>query len=433
MNDLIHHTNKYATHMNELEALTQYIIHLKVNGVEDISSCVGIARNLTKIFNKSFEVSIVDTESITEFFGVNVFPTKDTIEILAERFAENRDYGLEDLIAITEHSNWIIEIDSKLLNDKNLNATVEEIIAIILHEIYNSVFGVRPLIRLRNAFIDKKEIMNLRFKTIARHNESIFSNIFTMPVAYVYTVKNFSIRIFESDLPADKAVIEFGYGKYLERIVGKMISAYGISGSDINRTEKDCEDEVGGVFNWIINNLNTRYIKQQQLIIAIRSEVKKTRSLVMRDILTSIIPQAIMVNHLHDNELDYYERTIMEERWNKILDTYTTEGLLSIFDRDKKVKTVKAEDVDYIRLNVDRIKTHDDRMYVLDLIYDQLDLIEASEDLIAHGKSNLVKMKPADIKEAKAELNKLRLQVLSMKVDERGSSIIIKYPQGYEG
>lgn len=433
MNELIQNTREYGEHAREFNALNQYIINLKTNGVEDISSCVGISRNISAIFDKKFEVSVVDTESLTEFFGVNVFPSKDAINMIGSRFAENRDYGLEELYDITEHSDWRVELDSKLLNDKNLNATVEEIIALILHEIFNSVFGATPLIRLRNSFIAKKENMNLRFKTIARHNESIFANIFTLPVAYAYTVKNFGIRIFESELATDKAVVDFGYGKYLERIVGKMISAYGISGSDINRTEEDCENDVGSIFNWIINNLNTRYIKQQQLIIAIRSEVKKTRSLVMRDVLTSIIPQALMVNHLHDNKLDYYERTIMEERWNKTADSYTTEGLLSIFDKDKRVRTVKYEDIDYIKLNVDRIQNHDDRIFVLDLIYDQLDIIEASEDLIASGKANLVKMKPNDIKELKNELNNLRKQVLSMKIDERSKSILIRYPKGYEG
>lgn len=415
----------YNTHKTDLMFLDEILkdVHKASSRLSSVS------RVISKISGLNVEVLYTPNKTI-EFFGMQIYPKEDIMYDIADRIASNDRYRVQELMELLNQTSWVVEIDSKLLLDKNLNATGPELTAALLHEIGHAKDKNSIANRLYRTYVIKKAEMNQRFKNVARHKDSIFANLFRMPVMKAITAKTYNTDILNSELAADRYVVECGYGYHLQSLIAKMIKTYG--SGEVNKSQGELDKEVNMIYQWIINNLNTANVRQRNLVMAITGELIRTPTLGMRNILKTIIPIDLDYDDASQPEARYrlhqHEKSI-----NTIAKNYTTEGLFNLFDTNRKIKEVKQADIDYIALELDKVKTHEDKMYVLDLVYNELDKIEASEDLLASGNTHLVKMSSTKIKDYRKQLEDIRKKILSIKIEDNKYNVFIKYPKGYEG
>ena len=134
-------------------------------------------------FGIQIKLSILDNKK--QFFGMCVYPSMNEIELLTQAMMDNGDGNIKfsELEKMHMHvmmnSTMIVEVDSLLLYDHNLNATAGEVTAILLHEVGHIVASNSIVNRMRRA----REYMAAKFDSHVRglmKKLPILNNLFSI-------------------------------------------------------------------------------------------------------------------------------------------------------------------------------------------------------------------------------------------------------------
>lgn len=385
-------------------------------------SLAQITRILKRQFDINFKINIVDNRK-NKFFGMSIYPDINDMQRLIYEIVNNQAHSkvIEQIWA--ESKDWHLEIDSLILYDGNLNANPSELVAVLLHEIGHIVYS--NTIPQRVNKVMRYELLHVSFtvKKLVKWEKA--QRLFDLVIIEACSTKNFHFINVHTERMADGFVVKHGYAESLDSFVGKLINSQG--NSLINRTEGEMERDVKGIASWTVQNIAELEFRKTKLRKTLQTELLQSPSIYVRDVVRNISSKFFGSSEDSYNEMVAEQYLITQH--HKVI----KEGFLTMFDKLGKVKKIVQSDIDIISIELDRIDNQDDKIYVLDLIYDKLDTINIALDLIEQKKVDKVTVSKDKLIGFKAQLDKLRKDVLAVQIKDKSYGVFIKYPKGYEG
>jgi len=397
-----------------------------------------IERTLSREFDLNFNLSIVNNAT-NSFFGMNIFPSVSTMDILVESIIEKKS-STEEIVKLWQNNDvWYIEIDSILLYDTKLNANPSEIVAVLLHEIGHIVYDNTIPRRLNKILRFKLMKLNYQMKALVANKK--IRKLFNLAILESCTTKSFAFTNTNTERHADKFVIKYGYGNELDEFIGKLIQSQG--NSLINREDKEVEKEIEIIVNWTVLNIKELEFRKKVLRNSLKVEMLKTPSdltkRVVQDIHASFFGEStdkyreLLSEQYSRVPQDVYSQMKYEQILMNDVNKILKEASVGLFDKLGKVKKVSQSDIDILEVDIGNIQNTDDKIYLLDRLYVLLDQINTALDLIEMGKSNRVSQSKSTLMNMKDQLLKLREQIMAMKIIDKEYGVFIRYPKGYQG
>lgn len=397
-----------------------------------------IERALSREFDLKFNLSIVKNTT-NQFFGMNIFPSVSTMDIMVESIIDKKSSVEEILEVWQKNDTWYIEIDDILLYDTNLNANPAEITAVLLHEIGHTVYDSTIPRRLNKTL--RYKLMKLTYQMRALVSNEKIRKLFNLAILESCTTKSYTFTNVKSERFADKFVLDYGYGNELDEFIGKLIKSQG--NSLINKTDKELEKEVEIIVNWTVVNIKELEFRKKALRQSLKVEMMKSPSdltkRVIQDIYVSFFGEstdkyrALLSEQYTGDSRDIYNEMKCEQILMNDVKRIIEEASLGFFDKLGKVKKVSQSDIDILSVDASNIENNDDKIYLLDRLYILLERVNAALDLIEIGKEKKVAQSKSTLLNMRDQLNKIREQILSTKVIDKEYGVFIKYPKGYQG
>lgn len=410
-----------------------------IKNKEDVN---GALKKMSSAINRLFyikcDVIIVENKT-KELFGMSVYPKKisDTDKMI--HLIVTNASTTEIVKTWQEVDEWIIEIDSIALYDVSTRLNPQELTAMLLHEIGHVRYSNSVPVRLSK--ILKTEIASSEIKVKALIADKRMYTLFILPILDACQSKKYSYTNRDrKEVKADMLVVKYGYGDSLNSLIDKLITTN--ASTYITKNDRDLEKETEVMTNWVIINIKGLEFRKNNLRSALVVQKLKTPSTTMKSALNYIYDRffSIKANKLRTllsesttgvaedkvaviiamDELDKYKKRIVNE------------SFLSLFDGGK-LKKVTQSDIDILRVEVDKIENNDDKIYMLDKINRTLELVNTGLEFISTGREKKVPQSKNTLKDFAEQLNKLRSQVLYVKVIDKEYGVFIKYPKGYEG
>lgn len=381
-----------------------------------------IERVLSRSFDIKFEISIVENDT-NEFYGMCIYPQMSTVDRLLVEILEGKNKSNTIYEIWQENKLWILEIDSILLFDRNLNANPAEITAALLHEIGHVISSNKIPGRIYRVL--KYELMKLNYSTKQLIKNPKVRSILGLSIIEACSSKNFSVISVDSEAVADKFVVKMAYGDELNQLLEKIIKSQG--NSLIDRTENEMDNDVKSIVNWSLENISELMYRKTKLKSSLQTVLLQNPSKYVKKIVYNI------KNTFFGDSEDGYKAAIMEQCLFDTCKKIVNESFMDLFDKIGKLKKVSQSEIDIIGIEIEKIENNDDKIYVLDLIYDKLDLINTALEYIDSGKKEKVQQPKITLQGLKKQLEALRTDVLSVQIKEKQYGVFIKYPKGYEG
>lgn len=399
-----------------------------------------ISLALKRVFDINCTLTIVNNNSNT-FFGMNVFPSISTMDLMIESIIDNQS-NMDDVLKIWQKNNdWNIEIDSILLYDMNLNANPQEITAVLLHEIGHVVYSNTIPQRLYKVI--KFKIVKLNYQLRQLISTEKIRKLFNIAIIESCHTKNYRYTNIETEKTADKFVIQYGYGGDLDSFINKLIKSQG--NSLVNQTDKELENEINIVVNWTVLNITELEFRKKSLRNALKVEMLKNPSVLTKQVIQDIY------NSFFGESNDKYRILLSENagltedkynelRTDQILDQFVTrvmtEAASNLFDKNGKLKKINQNDIDILAVECERIETVDDKIYLLDKLYSYMELIDRGLDYIESADKDLgskVMQSKRTLTDMKEQLEELRKNILATKIIDKQLTVWVRAPKGYEG
>lgn len=384
----------------------------------------------------------IHVESITivpadkdEFFGMSVFPTVSVAEKLVEAMIDKKPE--QGFIDIWEgEKEWVIEIDSKLINVSDLNANPREITAALLHEIGHTIYSNTIPSKLHKTMSYAYLQVPSEVKNILSNKNKIFMSLYLPSVAQASRTTSYNLK---KELEADKYVVQMGYGEALDALLQKILMRFGTRYTEFSGKELEKDIKVATV--WAHVNAQELRFRKDTLRNSI-NKISLTNPSAYVQNLFSKINDKVFKGSISFTELasrgnrgkyvrestDFVDdlvgfpcNSVLEAAFNAKKDSYG------------KLRKVNQHDIDIVAVQIDKIDNQNDKIYLLDVIYDYLETIDMSINAINEGNQNLVKNNMRQLTDMAEQLQTLRKQVLSTKIVEKRYGVFIKYPKGYEG
>lgn len=390
------------------------------NNVEE--NLQAIKRIISRQFDIEVGIGIVQNDS-RPFFGMSIYPNQDVISMMVEDVLLDRS-RVESLMKVWgENRQWILEIDSNLIYDTNLNANPAEIVAVLLHEIghtvYSNTIPQRVYKVLKYEFVKQSLTMRklLKWKKVQR--------LFDLVFIEACSSKSYSYINLDSEREADKFVVTMGYGDNLNNFIGKLLTTHG--NSLINRTEDSMERDVKMMTQWTLENVAELEYRKTKLRSSLERELLSNPSNFVRIVINDI------KNYFFGKSKDKYKEIVNESMLVTQHQKIVKESLFDLFDKYGRLKKIKQSDIDILTIEKGRIRNEDDKIYVLDLIYDNLEIINNGIRLLDENKKDKVPVTKETLLNYKAQLEKIRKDVLEAPIQPPTYGLFIRYPKGYEG
>ena len=376
-------------------------------------------------FDIKLQISIIDNKK--QFFGMCVYPSPEEINELTKMLLDTnvRMADVERVhIEFMTKGVHVVEIDSMLLYDHNLNASAGEVTAILLHEIGHIIASNSIVCRFERA----KEYITIKFDNRTRKLVPILP--FIKQVFNIATLQIFSNH-FNSQLAkerkADELAFKEGYGEELSNILGKLI-ANG-KGERVKRTQKDMDKDIELTIDWLIVNVKELQYRKDRLNKSIKMLKLSTPSIFLADQLDKIRHSVFKDDH---KELVEKVAVINEAFILSSLNGKKCKAPKGAMDSSGRVRKLHPRDLDIYRAELERVDTVDDKIVLLERLYDLLDIAEYARQIAideprrATQSVQTIDMYINQIHEIINEVNKKR-------ITKTKYGLFIKYPADYEG
>lgn len=397
---------------NIVEAYTKMISAKNYNAKE-------LSKALSDATKHVIDVKVINTAG-DDMFIMSITPDKSTMEKLSENIVNNESklYLINELWKKT--ASWTLKIDNKIFNFLN----AEELTALTLHEIGHMIDGDSITTRLID--VVQVGLANTRIGSRAIMRNELFNKVANLPII---TACHFHIdrNGLTKELKADKMAVSSGYLKELlsamEKIERKISSNKKYDG--IKSVNADIAASID-YMNQILNNLEHRKT----------SLVKKNIKDLMRHSPegSSIYESAedIMESwyyvESHQSSRDKYIEDLASRIAN---DQYVTE-----FGIGRNLEPIKRDQIDYIRVKIDKMTTTTDKLMLLSYINSKVELAQYYLAVLDNKKLSKKYKVPHDseyLKDIITTLEKLRTLCIDTKLIDTTPRIVVGYPSGYEG
>ena len=393
---------------------------------KEVSKNLRLIENAVKReFDIQLEISIMDNKK--QFFGMCVYPSPGEINKLTELLLST-NVKMADVekvhIEFMTKGVHVVEIDSMLLYDHNLNATSGEITAILLHEIGHIIASNSIVCRFERA----KEYMTIKFDNKTRKLVPVIpmiKQVFNIATLQIFS-NHFNAQL-AKERKADELAFKEGYGEELHNILGKLI-ANG-KGERVKRSMKDMDKDIELTIDWLIVNIKELEYRKTRLKHSIRFMKFNTPSLFLSDQLNKIERSVFK-----DDEKEMIEKAavINEAFIISNLKNKKCKAPSGALDSSGRVRKLHPRDLDIYRAELERVDTVDDKIFLLERLYDLLDIAEYAKQ-IAQSDPRRLTQSEITIDMYIQQLHEIIQEVNKKKITRTKYGLYIKYPADYEG
>lgn len=394
---------------------------------KEISKNLKLIQNTVKReYGISLDISILDNKK--SFFGMCIYPSTGEIELLTKAMmsAPNSKVKYNDLEKLHREfmmkATMVVEIDSMLLYDSNLNASAGEVTAILLHEIGHIVASNSVINRMRRA----KEYMMTKFDSNVRRligQMPMIDNLFGLVSLQIFS-NQLNIQLLK-EKQADELALKEGYGEDLFSILGKLI-ANG-KGDHIKRSNKEIDKDIEVTIDWLVVNIKELQYRKNRL----------NQSLKLLKLTTPSKYLSNAISHIHDRLFKHDEDRVVATLVNEafILSNIKNKKFKApsgAMDSSGRVKRLVSRDLDIYRAELERVNTVDDKIFLLERLHDLLDIAEYAKYML-ETEPRRVMQSEQTIDQYIASLNDLIRATSNKNISKEKYGLYIKYPADYEG
>jgi hypothetical protein len=376
-------------------------------------------------FDIKLKISIIDNKK--QFFGMCVYPSPEEINVLTKMLLDTnvRMADVEKVhIEFMTKGEQIVEIDSMLLYDHNINASAGEVTAILLHEIGHIIASNSIVCRFERA----KEHITLKFDNKTRRLVPVIpliSKLFNIATLQIFS-NHFNMQL-AKEVKADELARKEGYGEELMNILGKLI-ANG-KGERIKRTDKEIDKDIEITVDWLIVNIKELEYRKDRL----------KRSIKVLKLTTPSKYLADRLDHIHDcifkkdDEKMIEKAVVINEAF--IVSRLNNKGPKApsgAMDSSGRVKRLSPRDLDIYRAELERVNTVDDKIFLLERLYDLLDIAEYAKQMLEIEPKRVMQSEQT-IDQYIKHVHEIIDDVNAKQISRTKYGLFIKYPADYEG
>ena len=384
-----------------------------------------IENAIKREFDISLDISIMDNKK--QFFGMCVYPSQEEINMLTRMLLETnvKMAEVEKLhIEYMTKGKQVVEIDSMLLYDHNLQATAGEVTAILLHEIGHIIASNSVICRFERA----KEYMTMKFDNKTRKLVPILpfiKNVFNIATLQLFS-NHFNVQLMK-EKKADELAVKEGYGEELHSILGKLI-ANG-KGDRVRRSEKEMDKDIELTIDWLIVNIKELEYRKDRLKRSLKSIKLSTPSKYLKDWITNIHDSIFK----KDQDKMVEKAAVINEAF--ILSSLNNKKLKApsgATDISGRVKRLIPRDLDIYRAELERVNTVDDKIFLIERLYDLLDVAEYAKYMVGVNPKKVMQSEET-IDMYIQHVHEIINEVNARRITRTKYGLFIKYPADYEG
>lgn len=378
-------------------------------------------------YNIPVKISVIDNDK--RFFGMCVYPSPEEIQKLTEvliadpskkKFSEVEKIHRE----LMSKSEKVIEIDSILLYDHNINATAGEIVSILLHEI-GHVVGSNSMV---NRMARAKEYMMMKFDNRTRKLIPVISfipKLFNIVTLQIFS-HQFNLQLMK-EKEADELAFKEGYGEELYNILGKLI-ANG-KGDQVKKSNKELDKDVEVTIDWLIVNIKELEYRKDRLKKSLRILKLTSPSKYLSNFISNIKDKIFR----KDDEKMIEKAVVINEAFIlSCLKNKKMKAPTGAVDSSGRVRRLVPRDLDIYRAELERVNTIDDKIFLLERLYDLMDVAEYAKYMIeANPKKVMQSEQTIDL--FIEALHEIITMTNAKKISKEKYGLFIKYPADYEG
>ena len=384
-----------------------------------------IESSIKREFGVSVKISIIDNKR--QFFGMCVYPSPDEINKLTRMLLEANATMADverlhvECISKGEH---VVEIDSRLLYDHNINASAGEITAILLHEIGHILTSNNVVCRFERA----KEYIFIKFDNRTRKLVKVLPmmvTLFNIVTLQIFS-NHFNVNLMK-EKQADELALKMGYGQELADILGKLI--VNGHGERVRRSCKDEDKDIELTIDWLIVNIKELEYRKDRLKKSLKTIKMTTPSPYLAERIGELTDHVFK----KDKEKLVEKVEVINEAF--ILSKMRGEKSKApsgALDSSGKVKKLLPKDLAIYRAEIERVNTVDDKIFLLERLYDLLDIAEYAK-LTIHTDPRRVMQSEQTIDLYIEQIHQLIKEVNSRQIGRTKYGLFIKYPADYEG
>lgn len=392
---------------------------------KDVKKNIRLIENAIKReYNIPLEISIIDNKQ-NQFFGMCVYPHEEEVIAMTELLLRNASVKEVEKLHAQNMTKIpkIVEIDSMILYDSNLNATAGEITAILLHELGHVATTDTVVHKFKKARAHVLSKSDRAVREILKDKPFIVKRIFMFPILQIFS-NRFNAELMD-EKHADNFAVKEGYGEELFNVLNKFI--VNGKGSMIKRTEAEDDKDIEITVEWAITNIKELEYRRDRL----------KRSLKVLALTTPSNYIKKMINNCKDDMFTDVNRNGGARR-ELVGEAFILSNMKKVkapsgsMDRSGRVKKLDARDLDIYRAELERVATTDDKIFLLERLYDLLDHAEYALYLCQEDPRRVMQSETT-IKNYIESVNELIKLVNAKKISRVKYGLYIKYPSEYEG
>ena len=406
-----------------------------------------IGRVLSRCFDMNIGISILDTVDDNDFFGVNIYPSLDTARAIVDVSCDTvssddimyngqrYDHPSDVVKAIWQNNrDWVIDFDGKVFFSYSHILTPREIIAMLIYKIEQTVFCCE------NVMIVYKSIrhitLNVDRRTSAIAKSIRCRNFFMIPI-----LQSCGFTNFKSELPLESIFEASGeLKKDYMAFLTKVATEY--SSSIINRPSYELKQDITTIMTWVMEAINDLKYTMELLKKILDRQIIAEKSYYVKSLLASIYgqfttkePNAVEESYAPSTpESRALKESVLRGQIVKEFEDAAHMDEQKLLDKLGRCKRVTQEDIDILRLEVEKINSVDDKMYYMEKVYDKLNIVEYALALIGdRDTKGKVRDSKALLLKQKEQLLQIRDVIINKRIAPERYGLFVKYPAGYEG
>ena len=428
--------------------LCQYFDTIKDNqtDVRSLNEALkGIGRILKRCFDMDCDFTILDTRLDNDFFGFHIYPALNTLSSivgimnmdnkdLSERFALDRGNKIRE--NWRQNTQWHIDLDAKLFFAPSIRFTPREIVALLIYEIEKRVFSFDTVISVYNTLATLLYKLDYRTKAIicAPAAQAFLVIPFLQACGYTSYTSTPNSESLLSLLPE--------LGNDYRTAITKIATRY--SSGLIDPLASELNQKLSYTFSWMSEGLVGLKYTLHDVKKALEDAILAEKSYYVKNALVSIYncfcyydkTGIIAEAHLPQVPplyLEVQDKSKMKKFQAKL--QYAAEAAESqLLDSLGRCKKVTQEEIDVLRIEIEKIETVDDKIYLLEKVYNKLAIVNNALDLIGDKDTKgRVRDSKEKLLKQKEDLLEIRELVMAKKITPEHYGLYIKYPAGYEG
>ena len=410
-----------------------------------------IGNVLSRCYDIKVTFSVLDTLNDADFFGMNVYPEFKDMRTVVGITCGDLDPIVIDGIEYTSpkeaikkvwsnNSDWHIDFDGKIFYDLSHRFTAREIVALLIYKIESTIFCTYRVETIYKCI--KHMLLNIDYRTNCIAKSSLCRNFFIIPFIQACSFVNFISEIDEDSIMTRCEPLAKDYLTALTKI-----TTYYSSGL-IDRPSYELKHSIAYIINWVFESIND--LKHSMLILkkALKEQIVAEKSYYVKNLLVTIFNQfayydfadvvsesseLVGVKQVPQSAIQIREDQKLLTYWNQ-LQAVGESADTKLLDNLGRCKRVTQEEIDVLRLEVQKIESVDDKIYYMEKVYDKLAIVDNALSIIGDREAKgLVRDSKDKLLKQKEQLMSIREMIINKKITPERYGLFIKYPAGYEG